>query len=194
MRGFTKVSALLACLLFQLVFYSVDMHAEYLPEIQLKVPEEEKQREYLGLQEKKEEFQLSEIKTDILVIELFSMYCPYCQKEAPLVNELFQLAQKQQRQDGDGPIIKIIGIGASNTFFEVEFFRQLFDIEFPLFPDKSLEMYKSLGGEGTPGFIICLFKQGESPKIIHRLSGGFDNAEDFFQLMLEKANLFRSKN
>jgi thiol-disulfide isomerase/thioredoxin len=98
------------------------MAQEALPDITLKLPESQEHRDYLGIDGAPgEEFKLSEIPTDILLIELFSMYCPYCQAEAPLINEFYELASAREKEDGTR--IKVIGLGASNTQFEVDFFR-----------------------------------------------------------------------
>lgn len=161
--------------------------AEMLPEITLTVPQNQQYREYLGLSRPPgEEFSLAEVDGDILLIELFSMYCPYCQAEAPRINEFHALARELAEE---GIEIKMVGLGASNTQFEVEYFRDTYDIEFPLFPDKTLTMYKKLGGEGTPGFIGCLLEEGKKPLIVLRQSGGFDNPEEFLALLLQKAGL-----
>lgn len=159
--------------------------AEALPSITLSIPENPQHRDYLGIDGNGgEEFILDEIDADILIIELFSMYCPYCQAEAPLVNELHSLARQQEEK---GITIKIIGLGASNSQFEVEQFGKKYAIEFPLFPDKNLGMYKKLGGEGTPGFLGCLIKEGRQSEIILRQSGGFDSADTFLHRLLQQA-------
>lgn len=161
--------------------------AEDLPEITLVAPDDDKYRNYLGIEAAAgEDFSITDIKTDILLIELFSMYCPYCQAEAPRVNELFTLAEELKEK---GTTVKIIGLGASNTQFEVDYFKESFEIQFPLFPDKTLTMYKQLQGEGTPGFIATLFSKDKPPKIILRQSGGFDDASEFLAELLDKAGL-----
>lgn len=158
---------------------------EFLPTLEFKVPEDQAQREYLGLTGyTKETFSVSDIDADILLIELFSMYCPYCQREAPNVNALYE---KMQQVSANGPKIKIIGIGASNSNFEVEHFRSTYNVAFPLFPDQDMAMYKMLKGAGTPGFIGSRLKQGEAPVIVLRNSGGFYNPEDFLQELMEKS-------
>ncbi len=58
----------------------------------LSAPERDVHRQYLGL-ENGEPFVLGQIKADIIIIEIFSMYCPICQREAANVNTLFSLIQ-----------------------------------------------------------------------------------------------------
>ena len=171
---------------FSNTFMSRTVHAEeVMPVVTLTLPDNKSHMEYLGINGSPgETFSITDIKTDILLIELFSMYCPYCQAEAPLVNEFYELATAQEKEKGIR--IKLIGLGASNTQFEVEYFRDTYDVPFPLFPDKDLSMYKKFGGEGTPGFIGCLFKEGKEPVIIVRQSGGFETAEEFLALLLQR--------
>lgn len=164
---------------------SVGRAAESFPDIVLEVPDNDMHREYLGLTAKPgENFSIADIKADIVLIELFSMYCPYCQAEAPAVNEFHDLALQQQEK---GIRVRVVGLGASNTQFEVEYFRDNFEVAFPLFPDKNLDMYKKLKGEGTPGFIGCVLKEGEDPKIILRESGGFESPQSFLDKLLKNA-------
>lgn len=158
-----------------------------MPELILVTPESGQHRSYLGLTTKPgETFKISDIKADLLIIEFFSMYCPYCQKEAPLVNELYQKATEQKTQ---GLSIKIIGLGASNSQFEVEHFGNNYEVEFPLFPDKDMSIYKALGGAGTPGFVGYKMKGVEIPVNVLRNSGGFYNAQDFLKDLIDNSGL-----
>lgn len=158
-----------------------------LPELLLVAPENATHRTYLGLTKGAgEQFKMTDIDADILVIELFSMYCPFCQKEAPLVNELHHLMEEGENK---GLKIKIIGLGASNSQFEVEHFASTYGVNFPLFPDKDMSMYKALGGEGTPGFVAFKLKDSNPPVNVLRNSGGFYNAEDFLLEMIKNSGL-----
>lgn len=160
---------------------------EPLPQLQLIVPDNEFYQSYLGLRGKPgEPFTLEDIDADILLIELFSMYCPYCQKEAPLINELYE---KMEELSDTGVIVKIIGFGASNSQFEVEHFRDTYNVPFPLFPDKNMAMYNALKGKGTPGFIGARLRGISEPTIVLRNAGGFYSSDDFLKDLVERAQL-----
>jgi len=160
---------------------------EPLPKLVLTVPENDFYKTYLGLTGKAgEKFSPADIQADILLIELFSMYCPFCQNEAPRVNELYE---KMEEVSKKGIKVKIIGLGASNSQFEVEHFKETYNVPFPLFPDKDMSMYKALKGAGTPGFIGCRLKDGEPVTIVLRNSGGFYSAENFLKELIHEAGL-----
>lgn len=164
---------------------SADRVMELLPDFELPIPEETGHAGYLGVQNTEgDTFRITDIDADIVLIELFSMYCPFCQEEAPAVNELYQ---KMQALGTAGPNIKIVGIGASNSPFEVDHFRDTFNVEFPLFPDKDMSIYKALSGAGTPGFIGVRFDEGKKGVIVLRQSGGFYSTDDFLAELIEYA-------
>lgn len=159
---------------------------ELLPDIILTVPENKADIEYLGLKgEAGAPFALKDIDADILMIELFSMYCPYCQQAAPTVNELYEKMEQIKQPDLK---LVIIGIGANNTDLEVDTFRKGFDILFPLFSDPDMSIYNKLAGAGTPGFIGCK-KDGEKNVIFFRKSGGFTDHVEFLNKLLRSAGL-----
>jgi len=158
---------------------------EPLPKLSLLIPENQDHLEYLGITGTSgDSFDVEDINADILLIELFSMYCPFCQEEAPNVNELYE---KMQNLPADGPQVKIIGLGAGNTLFEVNHFKSVYDVRFPLFPDEDLSMYKSLEGAGTPGFIGVKMNTEQGAVIVLRQSGGFNTADEFLKRLLTSA-------
>jgi len=65
---------------------------DVLPDINIPVPLGNADKEYLGL-EGGGFFQIPQIKARAVIIEIFSMYCPYCQREAPEVNRLYHLIE-----------------------------------------------------------------------------------------------------
>jgi peroxiredoxin len=78
------------------------------------------------------------------------MYCPHCQAEAPALNELDALITSRGL-DSD---LKLIGIGIGNSDFEVDVFRQKYDVTYPLFSDPEFVVNKCLGEVGTPFFYV----------------------------------------
>jgi peroxiredoxin len=147
-----------------------------LPRLELEYPEQEKWASYLGLESEQESFSLKQIQGRILVLQIFSMYCPICQKEAPEVNKLFDLLQGQGLQDS----VKILGLGAGNTDLEVEVFQEKFQIEFPLFADPDYEHYEIFGEVGTPFFLV-LEAGSDQPRILFTHLGGFESPKGFLQ-------------
>lgn len=142
------------------------------------------QRAYLGI-ETTEAFQLTAIRTQILIIEVFSMYCPYCQREAPNVNQLYQrITTDPYLRDR----IKLIGIGVSNTNYEVNQFRKSFEIPFPLFPDHSRDLARQLEVRQTPTFVGFVWENGIPRRFLHA-PGSMGKVDEFLTRVIQQANL-----
>jgi peroxiredoxin len=106
------------------------------------------------------------------------MYCPYCQAEAPNINKLYDLIESNPELKGR---IKLVGVGAGNTPYEVDIFRKKFSVPFPLFADDNFAIQKSSGGRPfrTPTFIV-LRKQGATHyRLIEVHQGRIDKIEEF---------------
>lgn len=174
-----------------LIFYQNINAAEYpakddkFPDITICAPQNQNEKDYLGLATRTP-FRLSQIKTEVLIVEIFSMYCPYCQKEAPTVNELFTIIN--QRPDIKDRI-KIIGIGVGNTPFEVDFFRDKYDVPFPLFPDESFSIHKTIGEVRTPYFFVLKINQDGSNKVIFSRVGTIQEPKEFLDLIIKETGL-----
>lgn len=152
------------------------------PAVHLSVPDNPEHRSYLGISGDGESFALNSIKTDILVIEIFSMYCPYCQREAPEVNALYENIEKSRELDKR---IKIIGIGAGNSLLEVDTFRNAFDVAFPLFPDRDYKIYEKLGEVRTPYFFAVDLEKEKTGRVIYSELGGLNGAQGFLARLLK---------
>ncbi len=92
----------------------------------------------------------SSVKAEYLFVEVFSMYCPICQRDAPSVNALY----KKVVASALGKRVRFLGIGVGNTPFEVDFYRKKFEVPFPLFEDPSYAYHEALGEVGTPAFYL----------------------------------------
>ncbi|THB64025.1 MAG: TlpA family protein disulfide reductase [Desulfovibrio sp.] len=137
------------------------------------------QRSYLGLIETTESFSLTDIRADVLIVEIYSMYCPFCQKEAPVVQELYDLIQARGLADK----VKIIGMAAGNSQAEVEVYRAKFAPPYPLFPDFDYTFHKLCGQVGTPYFYV-LERQGEEFFVALQHLGQTESAEGFLRDVL----------
>jgi thiol-disulfide isomerase/thioredoxin len=156
-----------------------------LPLFDLRIPEDLDHKRYLGLTGKGT-FQIPQIKAQVVLIEIFSMYCPVCQREAPKINALLKAIEKNKLQDK----IKLIGIAANNSAFEVEFFMKSYDVLFPLFADADMAIYNALGGEiRTPYFIAVKTTEKGIPEIFHTHLGGFEDTDQFLQLIIQESGL-----
>jgi thiol-disulfide isomerase/thioredoxin len=174
------------------VIYSVPVAAQKelasgdaLPAITLPVPQTPAAKSYLGLTAG-EFFTVSQIKAQVVIIEIFNMYCNYCQGEAPLVNELYQLIS---RDPSLKTTIKMIGIGAGNTPLEVEVFRKNYQVLFPLFPDEDYTIHKAVGEVRTPFFICAKRNTDGSLKVFHTTLGSFHDAAQYLKQVVTLSGL-----
>ncbi|MBF0469373.1 MAG: TlpA family protein disulfide reductase [Desulfamplus sp.] len=213
------IAIISACISF---FISEDIQAQpkdpmtgiQLSTVDFEPPENMAHQAYLGVSRQNpgdKTFDINDINADVVLVEIFSMYCPHCQKDAPNMNAFFNLIQKNELYRDR---IKLIGIGVGNSAFEVDFFRKTYNIEFPLFPDPDFKIHKLLGGVRTPYFIgIKRLKNGSqtvdssqkadssqkvdssqtvsdnSLKVFLSESGGERQPEVFLQQIIKQADL-----
>jgi peroxiredoxin len=156
-----------------------------LPDFSLSAPKEGAEKAYLGLAGA-EAFKVPQIKAQAVVIEIFSMYCPYCQKEAPVVNKLYE------RIEGDPALkgkIKLIGIGAGNSAFEVGVFKKKYGVAFPLFPDADFAVYDRFGELRTPYFMGVKILPDGSHQVIYSALGALGNVERFLAEIVKASDV-----
>jgi peroxiredoxin len=156
-----------------------------LPIIKLPVPQTPGAKSYLGLTGEGS-FAVSQIKAQVVIIEIFNMYCSNCQREAPKVNELFRAVNKDQKLKEK---IKLIGIGAGNTPFEAEVFRKNYRVLFPLFPDEDYAIHKAIGEVRTPFFICAKRNADGTLNVFHINKGGFQDAAQFLKQIVTVSGL-----
>jgi len=133
-------------------------------------------RDYLGIAKKDGPVRLSHVTAPVVILEIFSMYCPHCQREAPVLNELYALLAK----GGHDGKVKMLGIGAGNSAMEVDIYRNKFQTPYPLVADQNFAVHDACGRVGTPYFYVLAKKPGESAYtvVLSRL-GRMDSPESF---------------
>lgn len=155
------------------------------PAFALPVPESERERSYLGVSGTGT-FNIGQIDAEVLLIEVFSFYCPLCQMAAAHVNELYEKIQQDPRLRGR---VKLIGIGVTNTAYEVGAYKERYKVPFPLFPDKEVVITEQLGVRGTPTFIGVKLNDGGRHQRFHFSEGGFADPQQFLNGIVERSGL-----
>ncbi|WP_448384181.1 peroxiredoxin family protein [Desulfosoma sp.] len=154
---------------------------ETFPPIALEAPKDPAMRAYLGIGDV-QTFTVDQVDADVVVVEIFSMYCPHCQREAPTVNAFYEVAQKKNRPE---KTLKILGVGAGNSPFEVDVFAKKYSVPFPLIPDGDYSVHKTLGQVRTPHFIAVKRGADGSRKVVYSQAGSFGSPEDFYRRLME---------
>ena len=156
-----------------------------LPDFTLGVPKDAAEKTYLGLSGSGA-FKIPQIRAKTVIVEIFSMYCPYCQKEALNVNRVYEKIEADPALRGK---IKLLGIGVGNSAFEVGVFRKKYNIPFPLFPDGDFVLHKLLGEVRTPYFIGVKINSDGSHQVIHSRLGAFESVEKFLDEIVKVSDL-----
>ena len=128
---------------------------------------------------------LADIDKDFILVELFSMYCPICQGAAGNVNKLHELIEKSPFASR----MLMLGAGADNSRYEVDFFKKKYSVPFGLFSDPGLAVYEASKANGTPYFLLLQKVAPGKLKLLYSHSGKFDDPEVFFNTLLQKAQL-----
>ncbi len=151
-----------------------------LPQIILAAPANPEYLKYLGLKSA-EGFTIPQIKAQVVIVEIFSMYCPHCQREAPTVNALFNKITNDEKLKDK---LKLIGIGVGNSEFEVDVFRKNYKIAFPLFADADFKIHKMIGEVRTPYFIGVKINPDGTHRVIYSKLGGIKDVANFIDQIL----------
>ncbi len=158
-----------------------------LPDIKLSMPKDLADKNYLGLGIFGfGSFTIPEIKANVVIIEIFSMYCPYCHREAPHVNQLYEKIEQNAALKGK---IKIIGIGVGNTSYEVGTFKKKFSVPFPLFNDADYVIHKMIGEVRTPYFIGVKLNPDGSHQVIYSKLGELEGVDQFLATIMSLSGL-----
>jgi peroxiredoxin len=158
-----------------------------LPDITLEMPADSVHRNYLGLQGEGS-FTIPDIDAEVVIVEIFSMYCPHCQREAPTINQIYEKIEADPKLKNK---VKIIGIGVGNSAYEVKHFRQAYDIPFPLFADGDFNIHKQMGEVRTPYFLGVRILGEGNHKIFYSRLGGPQDAGVMLEELIAQSGLAR---
>jgi hypothetical protein len=157
-----------------------------LPEFKFPMPSDRIDKGYLGLSGWGSTFRIPDIKARVVIVEILSMYCPFCQKEAPMVNDLYGAIEKDPALKGK---IKILGVGAGNSSYEVEVFRKKYSIPFPVVPDPDYAAHQLYGEVRTPYFIAVKINENGTHEVIYSKLGGVGDIPAYLGSLKKSAGL-----
>jgi len=157
-----------------------------LPAIELPMSNNPADLQYLGLSAGGKFFKINQVKAKVVIIQIYSMYCPYCQAEAPNVNRLYEAIENNPALKDK---IKIIGIGAGNTQFEVVTYKKKYAVALPLVPDDDFKIHKIMGEVRTPYFIAVKLNDGGKTEVIYSRLGALGDVDQFLKQLVTLSGL-----
>ncbi len=157
--------------------------------INLPIPKNPNEKFYLGLSGDGF-FKIQQIKANAMLIKIFNLYCPVCQSTASAMAELYHQIENHPDLKEQ---MKLIGIGAGNSLYEVEVFKQTHHIPFPIFPDEDYRIHKVLGEVRTPFFIATKMNRDGSQEIVHTHLGALTEVQAFMDSMLEAYGIHKEE-
>jgi len=150
------------------------------PDLPIKTPENPKDINYLGIQ-KGQNFKLKDIKADLVMVEVMSVFCGVCQKIAPVFNKVFSMVESNSETKGR---IKMVAISMGDMASDIKVFRNHFKIKYPIVPDTELVLHKSIGNKYTPFTIfVRQLPSGQAGLVVKTHETPVDNPEKIFKEM-----------
>ena len=119
-------------------------------------------------------FKVSDIKAQMVIIELMSSRCPHCQANAPIMNDIY----KKMQRDSSLADVKVFAIALADDKAGLETFKKQFKTSFPVLLDESLEITHSMTGLATPTTMIV---STEESRILFIHAGEIPDADKFIK-------------
>ena len=156
------------------------------PEVAFKTPSQAKDRTYLGISGG-DQFKVNDLKAEVILVEIFDVYCLPCQKQAPLYKQLFGLIQSNPAARDQ---IKMIGVAVGNDAAEIKKFQDHFQIPYPIVSDPKLILHEAVGGPPAPFSVIVRRDPGGKSALVADTHLGLNN--DMPGLFKQLQSLVRS--
>ena len=151
-----KASLLMMILI---LFFSASANAETsqpepgkkLVPLRLPAPLDPAGKKNLGLGNPVTEFGISDLKAELILMEVIGVYCPQCFKQAPEFNKLYERLNKGKMKGR----VAMFALAAGGTDPEIEELIQSGQYAFPVVADMKYEAHKLLGEPKPPFTVLC---------------------------------------
>lgn len=130
-----------------------------LPAFTVAAPVDAAYRSYLNL-DKEKTFQPGEMKVEMILIEVFNVYCAACNYMAPYMSELHAKIEKDVELRGK---VKMMGIGAGNDIWDIDEYSDKYS--FPIIPDEDYDFHNLVGQPPTP-FLLFTKPYGQGRLLV----------------------------
>ncbi len=138
----------------------------------LPVPYSQAGKIALGLNVEASTFTISDLKSELILLEVIGVYCPQCFKQAPGFNNLYGRLSKGKMQGK----VAMFALAAGGTDAEIDLLTKSGQYKFPIVSDMKYESHKILGEPKTPFTIICRL----DGTIIYTHLGIIDDIDKFY--------------
>jgi len=165
------------CLAFLLLIHGASLAAEKEPavghnagNVAFSAPITPEDATYLGLAQPAP-FTLKDIKAPFVLVESFNTTCPHCMHQAPVLNKLFGLVQKDAQLKDK---LKFISVGQGNDENGAKMWKAVQKVPFPVVPDQDSKLGKALNFSPYPVSVVL----DKSGKVVWVHIGSFDSADE----------------
>ena len=140
----------------------------------------EPDREYLALPPGTRWLELAQLNARFVLIQLYNTLCNDCVAETKKLSAFFHAVEADPVLAGQ---LKIIGLGIYDSNQNVVAFKKHYDVAYPLFSDKSGQIFECLGQTSLPLAYLVRAK-GDGNWIIELIKRGyFEPDENFLQTL-----------
>jgi hypothetical protein len=134
---------------------------------------------YLEISARKN-FSIKNIRSTVIIMEMFNTYCTICPRNVPVLNDLYSLIENDPKLRGK---IKIISIAVGNTSAEITAYKKTHSIRYPILSDSNFALHRLLGDPRVP--YTMLIKRN---RIVHTHQGLLDSSESLLGPALKYRN------
>jgi hypothetical protein len=150
------------------------------PDTPLPTPANKDDRTYLGLPEGRS-FTIKDIKADLVLVEIMSVYCGACRRQAPVFNKLHDLIESTPETKGR---IKMVSVSIGDIESDIKAFKEAFKVVSPIVPDSNFEMHVAIGSSDTPfSIFVRQVSKGKPGTVVKTHLGIEENYKHLFKEM-----------
>ncbi|MDY6971970.1 MAG: TlpA disulfide reductase family protein [Thermodesulfobacteriota bacterium] len=157
------------------------------PEISMKTPSDPMLLVYLGLSEGKS-FTLTDVKADLILVEIMNINCGSCRKQAPIYNKLYSLIESTPETKGR---IKMLAIASGSKDEYIKKYIDYFKVPYPIIEDPNFALYEATGSSPLPLAIFVINNPSGQTGIV---AGTHTGLNSHYKEILEEMKEFMNED